>query len=309
MVEPEDVRHAVAVDGQRVPAAVAGGARGLQRRRRPEVAAAVGGPGDLDLGALILGVPGDDDVRRGCPSALMQGDARRDLAADPGVAGHAVHLHRSPERRALVVADRHARCPTRCPQPPPTPPRRRGRASRPTASSCCAQAPTRSSSQASEQAPGRRAQSARHPRARVAVLHPSHFLLQASRPSQKGSDPKSSRGQNVVRPRSEPEAHRELPRCAGRPTAVTWLKVADGLVGYAPVPKLVLRAISFTALVRLNTSASASSAHRAGEPERPAERAGSAVKNSSPTPELRGDELAVHDRPARPCPGWSSRPR
>src|SRR3954451_511761 len=45
----------------------------------------------------------------------------------------------------------------------------------------------------------------------------------------------------------------------GSPTAVTWAKVGDGLVGYAPDPKFEFTVTTLTRFVRLNPSATASS--------------------------------------------------
>ena len=162
----------------------------------------------------------------------MQGDPRRDLAADARLAGHAVHLHRRAERRAPVAADRHEDVGLAAGARPRSP-RRSGRARRSTAPSwlrpgrpgvtaggACAGARRSSPERGSDQ------------QSSVQFRHPSHVHCPWSSLLPCGLIPDNFRTAAAA------------PNCQlrGSPTAVIWLNVGDGLAGYAPAPKLVLRA-------------------------------------------------------------------
>ena len=104
VIEPHGVRVAAIVDRQGRPAAVANRAVRLQGDRRRERPASIRGPRQLDARGCAARIPQHGDRRQRLPGDLVDGDAWRQLAAEPPLARCAVHLHGRAERAAAIPA-------------------------------------------------------------------------------------------------------------------------------------------------------------------------------------------------------------
>ncbi len=245
MIEPDGMRDALPIDGQCRPAAITRGPIGLQGHRRLEGQAAISRSRALDRRRRRRArstARSPDGSPPGVPGT--QRDPGRQFPAEPPFTGLLVDAHRRAERAAAVATDR--REDVGLAVGPGTP---RHRDERPCAATDGVASDRPGTSSATVAAcsgaePGNTADSAATNRAVVQI--------------RKRVDMTALRSAGAAR----------TAQLRGSPTAVTWLKDGDGWVGYAPVPKLVLRAVSLTVLVRLNTSASASSPDRARHGER-----------------------------------------
>ena len=218
MIQPDGMHAARA---RRAPAPAS-----RDRRLRPgacsamgllERPAAVARPCRLDLRGGSSSRPQHDDLRQRRSAARSKRHARRHLAVEAPFAGHRVDLYRGPECRPAIAAD------------------------------CDEDVGFAVGGCAPRHGDDRAGGGDRRRRVGAAGNIGKRCRLQAPVAGAANCDGADERRKSDERAKSSHHRSGQKRRRApnwndrGSPTAVIWPKVGEGLVGYAPAPKLVLR--------------------------------------------------------------------